>query len=156
MTAAASRWFAALRGTTGTVDPADLAAVWTDLSPARAPEMLGAWRGGLFDTGHPHNRRTEPNPWHGKHFSSLEVAVPDVCADADGALYAAGSRGSLWMVEFRGELTASLIYDEEPVLDHFKRVDDRTALGVMNRAVDRADDSWLYFWLEREDVPVLR
>ena len=78
-----------------------------------------------------------------------------MCEDSDGALYATGSNGSLWMVEFRGDVTASLIYDDEPVLDHFKRVDDSTALGVMNRAVDRATDTWLYFWLEREDVPLL-
>lgn len=148
--------FTELRNRPGMVDQAELADLWSALSPAQSEEMLGAWRGGLLDTGHPHNRRTEANPWHGKHFISLDTALPDVCEDENGALYAAGSKGSLWMVEFRGEVTASLIYDDQPVLDHFKRVDDRTALGVMDRAVDRASDTWLYFWLEREDVPLLQ
>ncbi len=144
-----------LRRRTGIIDQAELAELWSALAPARTVEMLGAWRGGLFDTGHPHNRRTGSNPWHGKHFVSLDTAWPDVCEDPSGVLYTAGSPGSLWMVEFRGEVTASLIYDDQPVLDHFKRVDDRTALGVMNREVDRSSDTWLYFWLEREEVPLL-
>ena len=39
---------------------------------------------------------------------------------------------SLWMEEFRGEVTASMVYDGAPVHDHFKKVDDNTVLGIMN------------------------
>ncbi len=142
-----------LRG--DTIDQQELAEVWADLAPVRVEELLGAWRGALFDTGHPHNRRSEAPRWHGKHFVDADNAKPNICVDADGSLYASGAGASLWMIEFRGEVTASLVYDDEPVLDHFKRVDDANVVGVMNRRIDRQTDTWLYFWLEREDVPFL-
>lgn len=41
------------------------------------------------------------------------------------------------MIECRGEVTAALTYDDQPVLDHFKQVDETTVLGVMNRMIDR-------------------
>ncbi|GAB3289409.1 hypothetical protein GCM10027563_26110 [Parasphingorhabdus pacifica] len=36
------------------------------------------------------------------------------------------------MVEFRGEVTATMVYDGQPIFDHLKKVDDNTLLGVMN------------------------
>jgi hypothetical protein len=35
-------------------------------------------------------------------------------------------------VGFRGEVTATVVYDGMAVLDHFKRVDDNTPMGVVN------------------------
>lgn len=54
----------------------------------------------------------------------------------------------LRMVEYRGVPTATMIYDALPVLDHFRRVDDRTLLGVM----DLRDAAPFFFVLEREPV----
>ena len=34
-------------------------------------------------------------------------------------------------------------------MDHFKKVDDGSLLGVMDRRIDREAGSFLYFWLER-------
>ena len=39
---------------------------------------------------------------------------------------------SLWLEEFRGEVTATMVYDGAPIHDHFKMVDDDTAMGIMN------------------------
>jgi Domain of unknown function (DUF4334) len=39
---------------------------------------------------------------------------------------------SLWLEEFRGEVTATMVYDGAPIHDHFKVVDDRTLMGIMN------------------------
>jgi len=36
------------------------------------------------------------------------------------------------MIEFRGETTATMVYDGQPVFDHFKRVDENTLMGIMN------------------------
>jgi hypothetical protein len=142
-----------LRTRMGAIDPAELAAVWAGLDTVRPEELLGSWRGGLFDTGHPFNRRTEESRWYGKRFTSLDDARPDICITPEGRLYTSGGGGSLSMIEFRGEVTAALIYDDQPVLDHFKRVDETTVLGVMNRIIDRETDTWLYFWLDREASP---
>lgn len=59
---------------------------------------------------------------------------------------------SLWMEEFRGETTASMVYDRRPVHDHFKKVDDNAVVGIMNGkgAVDVSSGArYLYFYLER-------
>jgi hypothetical protein len=144
---------AVLRAAPDPIDEDRVAGLWEVLPPAGLTEMLGHWRGGLLNTGHPHNRRRTPSPWHGKYFESVERALPDVCMTDDGRRYTRGATASLWLVQFRGEMTASLIYDRKPVIDHFKHVDENTVLGVMNRPVDRRAGRWLYFWLEREDVP---
>ena len=36
------------------------------------------------------------------------------------------------MEEFRGELVATMVYDGQPMHDHFKKVDDNTVMGIMN------------------------
>jgi hypothetical protein len=60
---------------------------------------------------------------------------------------------SLWMEEFRGQVTASMVYDGAPVHDHFKKVDDTAVMGIMNGkgALDFSSGGGrhLYFWLER-------
>ncbi|GGL94100.1 hypothetical protein GCM10010129_42550 [Streptomyces fumigatiscleroticus] len=43
-----------------------------------------------------------------------------------------------------------MVYDGQPVLDHFKRVDDGTLMGIMNGKHVPADDGpFYYFVLER-------
>jgi 3-hydroxyacyl-CoA dehydrogenase len=127
----------------------ELAAAWSALAPAGLTDLIGTWRGGLYDTGHPHNRRADPPRWFGKRITSIEDAWPDLVVDADGAVRATDTHGRLATVEFRGEATASLVYDAAPVMDHFKKVDDDTMLGVMSRREDRESGSYLYFWLDR-------
>ncbi|MBF0689054.1 MAG: DUF4334 domain-containing protein [Cellulomonas sp.] len=56
----------------------------------------------------------------------------------------------LRVVEHRGVTSAAMVYDRLPVIDAFRRVDDRTVLGVM----DVRDDPQPYvFVLERADPP---
>ncbi|MCW2515478.1 MAG: hypothetical protein JWR11_4520, partial [Mycobacterium sp.] len=88
---------------------------------------------------------------------SASDAKPLVCLDADGNKFsnteAMKGEASLWLEEFRGEVTASMVYDGAPVHDHFKRVDDNAVMGIMNGkgAVDDSSGSprHLYFYLER-------
>ncbi|MBF6542722.1 DUF4334 domain-containing protein [Nocardia brasiliensis] len=35
-------------------------------------------------------------------------------------------------IEYRGVTSAAMIYDHLPIIDHFRRVDERTLLGVMD------------------------
>ncbi|MFE6666019.1 DUF4334 domain-containing protein [Streptomyces sp. NPDC057697] len=149
------RWNA-LRTATGPVAPDALDALWADLAPVDASSILGSWRGFVFPTGHPVERVLARSRWHGKRFVSLDDAKPLICRADDGGLRSdtAAGRGeaSLWNIEFRGEVTATMVYDGMPVFDHFKRVDDTTLLGVMNgkAAAVSAGGHLLYFGLERE------
>ncbi|MBP2479319.1 hypothetical protein JOF53_008191 [Crossiella equi] len=139
--------------------PADygvLEEVWDRLDPVAAEDILGRWRGTGFDTGHHLYAALGQLRWHGKHFHSVQHAQPLVCRDDNGELYSAVELGkgeaSLWNVEFRGEVTATMVYDGQPVLDHFRRVDEDTLLGVMNGKAELVlhEGRHFYFLLERD------
>lgn len=139
------------------VDPADLDALWADLRTVTVAEVLGSWRGGDFATGHLASTVLEQVGWHGKRFDAPLDAKPMMCRGADGELFShlkagGGGEASLWAVEFRGETTATMVYDKMPVFDHFKAVDDHTLMGIMNGKLEAAFGvaELYYFWLERE------
>lgn len=164
--------FEALRAA-ASADPAELDRLWADLRPVTVAEILGPWRGGDFATGHVASALLEKLGWHGKRFDGPRDAKPLVCRDADGELRSnldagGGGEASLWPVEFRGETTATMVYDKLPVFDHFKAVDDdtrpaawrgatgsapTTLMGIMNGKLASAFgvDDLYYFWLEREE-----
>jgi hypothetical protein len=149
------RW-QALRAAPSPVDPRLLDAVWADLEVVDAASILGSWRGFAFPTGHPIERMLTSSRWYGKRFVTLDDAKPLICRAEDGSLYsdtvAGKGEASLWNVEFRGELTATMVYDGMPIFDHFKRVDDNTLMGVMNGkpGVALAKGHHFYFGLERD------
>ncbi|TIC88707.1 DUF4334 domain-containing protein [Nocardioides sp. GY 10113] len=140
-----------------TVDPAEVEALWGELPTVEVADILGPWRGGDFACGHPASRLLSKLAWHGKDFTDPMAAKPLICRGADGALQsntdaAGGGEASLWDVSFRGEVTATMVYDRMPVLDHFKSVDADTLIGVMNGKLAPyfgvPDLYW--FWLERD------
>ncbi|MFJ8187527.1 DUF4334 domain-containing protein [Streptomyces sp. NPDC096105] len=149
--------FRELRQRDGRVDPGELDAVWAALPTVRPEEILGAWKGGEFDTGHPLNGVLAKAGWYGKTFHSVHDAKPLMCRNEAGELYSDTELGqgeaSLWTVEFRGESTATMVYDGRPVFDHFKRVDDSTLLGIMNGKGVPAEGPFHYFFLERASAP---
>ena len=126
---------------------------WATLPPAGLEFMLGEWQGGEFQTGHKANGFMKRLNWFGKTFNSVEDAKPLVCLDADGNKFsnteAMNGEASLWLEEFRGETTASMVYDGRPVHDHFKVIDDNAVLGIMNGKGAVVDGKFLYFYLER-------
>ena len=77
-----------------------------------------------------------------------------MCLDADGNKFsnteAMNGEASLWLEEFRGEVTATMVYDGQPVFDHFKRVDDTTVMGIINGTGGLIGGRHFYFYLERD------
>lgn len=150
--------FQELRERDGSVDPLELDSVWAVLDTVRPEEILGGWKGGEFRTGHPLDGMLAKADWYGKSFDSVHDAKPLVCRNAAGELYSHLELGqgeaSLWTVEFRGEPTATMVYDGRPVFDHFKRVDAHTLMGIMNAKGVPAEGPFYYFFLER--APELR
>lgn len=115
------------------------------------PVMLGAWEGGVFRTGHPGEAQLVALGWVGKHFKDENDVDPIVVLDAQGQRQASPVMGkaTLRLVRYRGVSTATMVYDKHPIFDHFKRVDERTVLGVMDR---KGEAFPLYFWLRRVEV----
>ncbi|WP_228771262.1 DUF4334 domain-containing protein [Actinokineospora iranica] len=147
--------FEKLRNTVGRVDPRELDALWPRLPVVRVEEILGLWRGTPLETGHKRLGYLREISWFGKHFVAPMDAKPLICHAADGSLRsepADGGEASLWMAEYRGELTATMVYDRMPLLDHFKAAGPDTLLGVMNgKDTDFVSDDGhrLYFILDR-------
>lgn len=142
-----------LKARTDAIADAELDELWAALVPVDIDFMIGEWRGGEFHTGHKANGFMERLNWFGKTFHSAADAKPLVCVDADGNKFsnteAMKGEASLWMEEFRGEVTASMVYDGAPVHDHFKKVDDNAVLGIMNGKGALDGGRHLYFYLER-------
>ncbi|WP_369221377.1 DUF4334 domain-containing protein [Streptomyces sp. R39] len=145
--------FKELRVRDGLTDPGELDAIWAALATVRPEDILGEWKGGEFRTGHPLNGTLAQAGWYGKTFAAVHDAKPLICRDARGELYSNQELGkgeaSLWTVEFRGETTATMVYDGRPVLDHFKQVDDSTLMGIMNAKGVPPEGPFYYFFLER-------
>lgn len=59
------------------------------------------------------------------------------------------SKARLRMIEYRGKLTATMVYDEKSIFDHFAMIDENTLLGCM----DLKNVPQPYFFvLERDDA----
>ncbi|WP_019204527.1 DUF4334 domain-containing protein [Tsukamurella sp. 1534] len=135
--------------------PAELAALFARLEPVTIDFLLGDWRGGELRSGHPMDGALGRARWYGKSFRSANDVQPLVCLDEEGRKYSNVDLGkgeaSLRDVEFEGRVTASMIYDGQPVIDHFVKVDDDTVMGIMTGKKLRAP--YFYFYLERDDGP---
>jgi len=128
--------FKTLQTEGGKVNHSELDEIWAALDTVRPEEILGRWKGSEFDTGHPACGQLAALGWFGKDFDAVLDVKPLIMRGPDGDLYSDVEFGkgeaSLWMVEFRGESTATMVYDGQPVFDHFKRVDENTLMGMMN------------------------
>ncbi len=51
-------------------------------------------------------------------------------------------------VEFRGQVTAAMIYDHLPIIDVFRKIDSQRVMGVMDR---RGDSQHFVFMLTRDE-----
>lgn len=106
----------------------ELLPLYEQLEPVSVEFMLGSWKGGKFDGG------TEPDPinWYGKRFDSAKHAEPLMVRTADGSVqpYTALGAAQLRMVEFGGKVSASLIYDKQPIMDYFRKIDDNRVIGL--------------------------
>jgi hypothetical protein len=135
------------------IPDAELDEFWATLQPATIEGMLGEWKGGEFLTGHKMNGQLEKAGWFGKTFRSADVVQPLICVDGDGNKFSNVAMGkgeaSLWLEDFRGEVTATMVYDGQPVHDHFKRIDDDAMMGIMNGKGVLDDGRYYYFYLER-------
>lgn len=135
---------------------AELEALWAAARPARADELSGLWHGWGLDNGHRVGGLLDTVGWYGKRFDARDDVKPLICRGPDGALFSNVEVGrgeaSLWDVEFRGRLHATMVYDGQAVLDHFAWIDDDTLLGIMNGKGDLVLDEGrhYYFVLERD------
>ena len=127
-------------------------ALFDALPAVSEEELMGDWVGGLVPTGHPGEAMLDQLRWAGKTFRGRDDVDPIVVHDDSGARVASDVMGAatVRMVEFRGVVTATMVYDRHPVFDHFRRLDGDTLLGVMDR---KGEEHPLVFSLTRSAAP---
>jgi hypothetical protein len=121
-------------------------ALYDSLPAVAEDELLGEWGGGLVPTGHPGEAQLDALGWIGKTFRSRDDVDPIVCRDPDtGGRAANGVLGaaSIRMVEHRGVVTATMVYDKHPIFDSFRRAGDGLLLGLMDRKGEPAPLAFL-------------
>lgn len=123
----------------------NLMPLFEQLEPASADFMIGQWHGGKFDGGE------DPDPinWYGKRFESRTHVEPLLCSKEDGTVYAWDKWGAAQLreVEFGGKVQACLIYDEKPMMDYFRKVNENLVIGLGDIKGLPTD---FFFWLERD------
>lgn len=102
--------------------------LFEQLKPISAAEIIGMWRGGKFDGG----KDPDPIKWYGKRFVSASHVDPLMCRAEDGSIYSYDKLGfaQLREVAFNGVVSASLIYDKQPIMDYFRKVHDNLVIGL--------------------------
>ena len=130
----------------------DLEAFWATLAPVTIEFMIGEWKGGDLPTGH-RGEGFLGDTWYGTTFRSACDVDPVVCVDENGEKFSDTKLmmggASLWMEEFRGEVTATMVYDGVPIHDHFKKVDDNAVIAITNGKGALDDGRYFFFYLER-------
>lgn len=130
------------------------------LQPVPFDDLIGGrLRGGVFQNGHKAISWLKEIAWYGKEFVSRSDVKPLLCRDGEGELYSRpmnDGEAGLWKVEFPGVVSAAMVYDRAPIIDHFRKVDWKTAMGVMTGKDEQVCDNGknCYFHLDRESGTV--
>jgi len=111
-------------------------------------DLLGDWDGVLVPTGHPGEKLLDGLRWAGKRLVSRDEVYPLICLDDAGErqVNAVMGEATIRMVEYRGVVTATMVYDKHPIFDSFRAVDADTVMGAMDR---KGEDAPLLFRLRR-------
>jgi len=63
------------------------------------------------------------------------------------------SKARLRMMEYRGKISATMIYDSKSINDHFRKIDDSRVMGIMDM---KGETQPYFFILERDDQQELK
>jgi len=118
----------------GKVAMADLEAFFDELPPVAIKTMIGEWLGGVFPTGGIYDFLLRPKPlvrWYGKNFRNENHVNALMCKVFGMKVRLPLGRARLRRIDYRGAVSAAMIYDRLPIIDHFRAVDDDTVMGLM-------------------------
>lgn len=127
----------------------DLDDYFDSLLPLTTKDMIGNWKGGYFPTGSSFDKYLKKRPilqWYGKRFKD-ENTVNALMMKAGRKVFPVPIMGSavIRRCEFRGKVSVAMIYNYLPIIDHFRKVDDSTLMGIMTLK-ERTE---VYFYLQR-------
>lgn len=145
----AAETFEGLKARRGLHQRADLDAYFATLEPVQVETMIGSWQGGVFKVGSSLEVLLKDFgliKWWGKRFDSADRVQALVGKTLGAKMWFPLGTAVLRRVEFRGQVSAAMIYDRRPIIDHFRRITDDAVMGIM----DQRGKIKIYFYLERE------
>lgn len=143
--------FEALTATGCRATPAELDELFAAADSVGIAFMLGEWDGAHFAQGHPIEKQLDAIRWAGKSFTDRDTVSPIVCFDEAGGRAANPAFGGARLREmvYLGAVTATMVYDDLPMFDHFRKIDDDTVMGAMD---SKGRSRPGYFYLTRRAV----
>ncbi|WP_327706323.1 DUF4334 domain-containing protein [Streptomyces decoyicus] len=132
----------------GQYDNAKLAELFDQLEPVDTDLLIGTWQGGGFEHTSENAALLTKMRWYGKRFVDAEHVEPLLCRDEDGTVFSYEEMGlaTLHEVMYRGKQSTAMVYDQLPIIDHFRRLTDNVLLCVMDKKEAPAD---FFFHLTR-------
>jgi hypothetical protein len=126
-----------------------LQAAFDELEPASSDFLLGTWRGGVFHYDHHFGRALQRIGWYGKRFNGRDDVEPILVRGDDGTVQASAAFGQARLRDllFRGTVSVAMLYDNQPLIDHFRKVTDDIVLGL---ADEKGRPSTYFFYLQRD------
>ncbi|KAJ5119401.1 hypothetical protein N7448_010070 [Penicillium atrosanguineum] len=128
----------------------DVLAAFDKLKPVKPEQFVGSWKGANVNTNHPTEGKLTGMGWAGKDFRSTEDVDPIMVTDESGKRVWNESWGHarLRQIEWRGVLSTAMVYDDFPIIDYFRYVNDDLLAGAMDAKT--SDAGTYYFYLYRE------
>jgi hypothetical protein len=120
--------------------------LFSQLEPVSVDSMIGLWRVAAFGRSARDPIALQPaegplpqqeglglRKLYGKRFVSRDDAEPIVCLADDGSLVASVDFGvaRLRELSFRGTASAGMVYDQQPWIDYFRKLDDHTLVAMI-------------------------
>src|SRR3981189_2167342 len=114
---------------------AALLGLYDDAEPIDIAFLRGGGAGHAFGPDAPEEKLLASIRWVGKTFRAADDVDPIVCLDDAGERTASTVAGTahLEIFVYRGAETATMVYESQPMRDHFRRIDDKTVLGAMEK-----------------------
>ncbi|KAF2135760.1 uncharacterized protein K452DRAFT_238736, partial [Aplosporella prunicola CBS 121167] len=139
------------------VSPTELLDLVDSLPALNPMELLGEWSAGSFNTRHPAHGWLRSINWVGITFRSVDDVEPIVVAAQTRDGPGKGHRrkwldewGNAEVIEakYRGVVSAAMVCDNHPVVNHFRKVTDNVVLGIMSAKMYR-HAGLFFFYLTR-------
>lgn len=121
--------------------------LFAQLDPVGVDAVIGLWRVVAFGQTARDRTDLQPDPGplpqreglglrklYGKRFVTRDDAEPVVCRADDGSLVASIDFGvaRLRELSFRGTPSAGMVYDQQPWIDYFRKLDDDTLVALID------------------------
>ncbi len=130
----------------------ELDELFAGLGPVTADEIMGEWRVGFLFTKEGTGSKWEtlvrhsPVRLYGKRFLNMNNVKAWVFRVLGIKFGFPGTSAVLRKMEFRNKISVSMIYNHLPLIDHFRKLNEKIILGIM----ETRGKLCVYFYLYKD------